>query len=198
MYWGCWLKISSSLSPKIKWQKVNFLTGWRSTEVEYVAVKIKYFIIVSYNSTFCLVNVQALAVYLANAPTQLSWEGILGKPKEVIENLNGFEYMYLSNLKVPYFFYSSSISIKVFSMGTTLFPSMTRLPLPLTNKQKLDPKRLHLELTWMWGGEKGSEVKSENLDTIYAKNCLHRGMWNGSKIGQNSVYVDALSNPFTQ
>ncbi len=44
----------------------------------------------------------------------------------------------------------------------------------------------------------GSEVKSENLNTIHAKNCLHRGMWNGSMIRQNPAYVDALSNPFTQ
>jgi hypothetical protein len=35
----------------------------------------------------------------------------LGKPKKDIENLHGFEYMYLSNLKVPYFLYSSSIMI---------------------------------------------------------------------------------------
>jgi hypothetical protein len=34
----------------------------------------------------------------------------------------------------------SSISIKVISMGTTLFTSMARVPLPLMNKQKLDPK----------------------------------------------------------
>jgi hypothetical protein len=27
----------------------------------------------------------------------------IGKPKEEIENVNGFEYMYLSDLKVPYF-----------------------------------------------------------------------------------------------
>jgi hypothetical protein len=49
--------------------------GWnvdkkRYTEVEYVAVKKKYFII-SYDSGFCLVNVQALAVYFANAFSQL-------------------------------------------------------------------------------------------------------------------------------
>ncbi len=46
--------------------------------------------------------------------------------------------------------------------------------------------------------KKGSEVKIENLGTIHAKNCLHRSMWNGSTIRQNPVYVDALSNPFTQ
>jgi hypothetical protein len=33
----------------------------------------------------------------------------------------------------------------------------------------------------MWDGEKGSEVKSENLDTTHAKSCLHRGMWNGQR-----------------
>jgi hypothetical protein len=50
--------------------------GWnvyrkQYTEIEYVAVKTKYFIIVSYNSRFCLIDVQALAVYFANAPSQL-------------------------------------------------------------------------------------------------------------------------------
>ncbi len=66
------------------------------------------------------------------------------------------------------------------------------------NKQKLDPKRLHLQLTRMWGGEKGSEVKSENLNTTHAKSCIHRGVWNGSTIRQSSAYVDAFSNPFAQ
>ncbi len=37
-----------------------------------------------------------------------------------------------------------------------------------------------------------------NLNTIHAKNCLHRGMWNCSTIWQNPACVDALSNPFTQ
>jgi hypothetical protein len=41
----------------------------RYTEVEYVTVKTKYFIM-SYDSGFCLVDVQALAVYFANAPSQ--------------------------------------------------------------------------------------------------------------------------------
>jgi hypothetical protein len=53
---------------------------------------------------FCLVDVLLLAVYFANAPSKLFSEGKLGKPKEEIGNLNGFEYMYLSGLKVPYFF----------------------------------------------------------------------------------------------
>ncbi len=43
------------------------------TEVEYVPGKTKYFIM-SYNSGFCLINVQALAVNFANAPSQLFWE----------------------------------------------------------------------------------------------------------------------------
>ncbi len=84
----------------------------------------------SYNSVFYLINVQASALYFANAPSQLFCERKLGKPKEEIENLNGFEYMYLSDLKIPYFLYSSSVSIVVISMGMILFPSMARLTLP--------------------------------------------------------------------
>jgi hypothetical protein len=68
---------------------------------------------------FCLVDVWSLVVHFANTPSQLFWEGKLGEPKEEIWNLNGFDYMYLSELKVPYFEHSSSISIKVISMGTT-------------------------------------------------------------------------------
>ncbi len=36
----------------------------------------------------------------------------------------------------------------------------------------------------MWDGEEGSEVKSENLNTTYAKSYLHRGMWNGQQYGR--------------
>ncbi len=49
----------------------------------------------SYDSRFCLVDVLALVVYFANTPSQIFWEGKLGKPREEIKNLNGFEYMYL-------------------------------------------------------------------------------------------------------
>jgi hypothetical protein len=52
---------------------------------------------------FYLVDVQSSVVYFANAPSKLFSEGKLGKPKEEIGNLNGFEHMYLSGLKVPYF-----------------------------------------------------------------------------------------------
>ncbi len=84
----------------------------------------------SYNTKLCLVDVWASVIYFANAPSQLFWEGKVGKPKEEIRNLNGFEYMYLSDLKTPYFLYLSSITIKVISMGMTLFASMARLALP--------------------------------------------------------------------
>jgi hypothetical protein len=60
---------------------------------------------------------------------------------------------------------------------------------------KKTPPTTHLNVRWR---KKGSEVKSENLNTLHAKNCLHRGMWNGSTIRQISTYVDVLSNPFTQ
>jgi hypothetical protein len=66
------------------------------------------------------------------------------------------------------------------------------------NKQKLDPKDSTNNSLECEVEKKGSEIKSENLDTIHAKNCLHRGMWNGLTIRQNSAYVDAFSNPFTQ
>ncbi len=82
----------------------------------------------SYNSGFCLVDVQALAVYFAKTPSQLL--GILGKPTEEIGNLNGCEYMHLSNLKIPYFLYSSSVSINVISMGTTELPTPPTLLVP--------------------------------------------------------------------
>jgi hypothetical protein len=62
------------------------------------------------------------AMLMVDAPSQLFGEEILGKPKDKIGNINGFEYMYLSNLKIPYFLYSSSVSIKVISMGTTQPP----------------------------------------------------------------------------
>jgi hypothetical protein len=42
-------------------------------------------------------------ILLATLPPSFSEKGKLGKPKEEIRNLNGFEYMYLSGLKVPYF-----------------------------------------------------------------------------------------------
>jgi hypothetical protein len=54
----------------------------------------------------------------------------IGKSKEEIGNLNGFECMYLSDLKIPYFWQLSSISMKLISMGMALFPSMARLALP--------------------------------------------------------------------
>ncbi len=49
----------------------------------------------------------------------------------------------------------------------------------------MDPEKLHLQLTWMWGGEKGSEVNSENLNTTHAKSCLHKGMWNGQRYNRS-------------
>jgi hypothetical protein len=58
----------------------EWIGGWnvdkkRYIEVEYVAAKTKYFIM-SYDSGFCLVDVQALVVYFTNPPSQLFWEGI--------------------------------------------------------------------------------------------------------------------------
>jgi hypothetical protein len=66
------------------------------------------------------------------------------------------------------------------------------------NKQKIDLEKLHLQLTRMWGGEKGSEVKSENLKYNPCKELSSQGYVEWSTIQQISAYVDVLSNPFTQ
>ena len=54
---------------------------------------------------FCLVDVRSLAIYLANAPSQLFrereiWQvqGRNWKPK------NGFEYMYFDDLQIQYMY----------------------------------------------------------------------------------------------
>jgi hypothetical protein len=86
----------------------------------------KYFIM-SHDSGFCLVNVWASVVYFANAPSQNFWEGKLGEPKKEIKNLNGFEYMYFSDLKVAYFLYLSSVSVIVIFMGRTGIESSSLL-----------------------------------------------------------------------
>ncbi len=59
-------------------------------------------------------------------------------------------------------------------------------------------KRLHIQLTWIWGGEKRSEVKSENIKYNPCKELSSQGYVEWSMIRQNPAYVDALSDPFTQ
>jgi hypothetical protein len=51
----------------------------------------------------------------------------IGKPRKEIGNLNGCTLMIL---RYHIFSAYSPLSIKVISMGTTLFPSMARLALP--------------------------------------------------------------------
>jgi hypothetical protein len=76
--------------------------------------------VVYYELQFCLVDAWSPVAYFSNAPYQFFQEGKLGKPKEEIGNLNGYEFMeLLSDLKVPYLFNSSSISINIISMGKT-------------------------------------------------------------------------------
>ncbi len=137
----------------------------------------KVFIVMSYDSVFCLINVQASVVYFANAPSQLFWEGKLGKPKEEIRNLNGFEYMYLSDLKIPYFFCTSPpYPYKLFKWARHSSPPWQDLLCQrLTNRNWTQKDSTYNSLEYEVE-KKGSEVKSENLDTIHAENCLHRGI----------------------
>ncbi len=100
---------------------------------------------------------------LPNAPSQLFWEEKLGEPREKIGNLNGFDYMYLGGLKVPYFLYLSSVSIKVFFHGHNTLPLHGETCSVIDEQTETGSRKLHLQLTWIWGGKKGSEVKIENL-----------------------------------
>ncbi len=177
-------RADQGLEYKLKWD----------TEVGYAAIKIKYWRL-CYDSVFCLVNLQLSAVYFENGPSQLFWEGKLGKPKKEIGNLIGFPlvglrcHIFSTRLPYPY---------KVFPWAQHSSPPwQDSLCHRWTNRNwtKKDSTCNSLECEVE---KTGSEEKSENLDTIHAKNCLHKGMWNGSTIRQNSVYVDALSNPFTQ
>ncbi len=45
------------------------------------------------------------------------------------------------------------------------------------NGSRKTPPTTHSNVRW----RKGSEVKSENLNTTHAKSCLHRDIWNGQQ-----------------
>jgi hypothetical protein len=96
-------------------------------------------------------------------PLSISEKEKLGNPKEEIGNLkmdlnmcilmiSKYNICKLNTCVLVILRYNISnlnilhIHISYFC-GTTLFPSMARLALPLMNKQKLDPKRFRLQLT---------------------------------------------------
>jgi hypothetical protein len=67
-------------------------------EVECVAVKIMKLSIICFNSIYLMCCLGGILCHhsLSAIPRKK-----IGNPNEEIGNLNGFEYMYLSNLKVP-------------------------------------------------------------------------------------------------
>jgi hypothetical protein len=69
-------------------------------EFEYVTVKITKLSFICYNS-ICLMC--CLGGIFCHCSLSAIRRNKIGKPKEEIGILNGFEYMYLSDLKVPYF-----------------------------------------------------------------------------------------------
>jgi hypothetical protein len=69
-------------------------------EVEYVTVKIRKLVIMTYNS-ICLMC--CLGGIFCHHSLSAILRKKIGEPKKEIANINGFEYMYLSDLKVPYF-----------------------------------------------------------------------------------------------
>jgi hypothetical protein len=76
----------------------------------------------------------------------------ISKPKEEIENLNGFEYMYLSDIKVPYFL------VLIFHIHKGYFHVHDTLPLHGKTCSAIDeqtetgskktPPRTHLNVRW--------------------------------------------------
>ncbi len=66
---------------------------------------------------FCILSDRCLSIggIFANLASQHFWEGKWGEPKEEIGNLNGFEYVYLSDLKIPYFCTHPLYQLKLFS-----------------------------------------------------------------------------------
>jgi hypothetical protein len=67
-------------------------------EVEYVAIKITKLVIMVYDS-ICLMC--CLNGIICHRSLSAILRKKIGEPKEKNSNLNGFEYMYLSDLKVP-------------------------------------------------------------------------------------------------
>jgi hypothetical protein len=61
---------------------------------------IKMLVIINYNS-ICLMC--CMGGIFCHRPLSAILKKKIGKAKEEIRNLNGFEYMYLSDLKEPYF-----------------------------------------------------------------------------------------------
>jgi hypothetical protein len=69
-------------------------------EVECVAVKIINLSIICYDS---ICSICCLGGIFCHPSHSAIPRKKIGKPKEEIKNLNRFKYMYLSDLKVPYF-----------------------------------------------------------------------------------------------
>ncbi len=67
----------------------------------------------------------------------------------------------------------------------------------IDEQTKTGSNKLHLQLTQMWGGEKRSDVKSENLKYNPCWELSSQGYVEWSMVRQNPA-VDALSNPSTQ
>ncbi len=162
---------------------------------------------------FCILSSQCLIVggifgiLRPTLPLSFSEKGKLGKSNKENGHLNGFEYMqfeymlfeymYLSDLKIPYFCTRPPYPCKLFPWAQHSSPSWQDLICHRWTNRNWTQKDSTYNSLECEVEKKGSEVKNENLNTIHAKNCLLRGMWNGWTIRQNSAYFDALSNPFT-
>jgi hypothetical protein len=152
---------------------------------------------------------------LSMLPLSVSEKEKLGEPKEEIGNLNmdlnicilmiSKNNICILNICILVILGYNISNMNILRIHISYFRGHDTLPLHGKTRSAIDeqtetgpkktPPTTHANVRWR---SKGSEVKSENLNTTHAKSCLHRGMWNGSMIRQNSAYVDAFSNPFTQ
>jgi hypothetical protein len=148
-------------------------------------------------------------------PLSVSEKEKLGKPKEEIGNLKmdlNICILMISkynicklNIRSLVILRNNISNLNILHIHISYFREHDILPLHGKTRSAIDeqtetgpkktPPTTHLNVRWR---KKGSEVKSENHNTTHAKSYLHKGMWNGSTIWQNSAYVDAFSNPFTQ
>jgi hypothetical protein len=86
-------------APVDEWTgRWNVIQKWYK-EVEYVAVKMTKLVIMSYDSIYLMC---CLGGIFCHCSLSAILRKKIGEPKEEIGNLNGFEYIYLSDLKVPY------------------------------------------------------------------------------------------------
>jgi hypothetical protein len=82
-------------------------------------------------------------------PLSFSEKEELDEPKEEIGNLNGYDYMYLNGLKVPYFVVLVLHSHRSYFNGHDTLPLHGETRSAIDEQTETGPKKLHPQLTRM-------------------------------------------------